>query len=200
MEDMFDECLKIQKSGELTSSDVVLFEGGTDISPALYGESPGKYTQNPDVKRDSFEVAVWNEIQRVGAKAFGICRGAQLFTALSGGKLIQHVNSHGYGNHLIQTSDGEKIETSSVHHQMMAPLHTPHELLAWSDNNLSNCYLDETNKSNPGLLNSTLGLEPEAIWFPKTKALGVQGHPEFMNDGVPFQLYCRELIQKYLLT
>lgn len=200
MEDLFDNVVLIHSVTDLHKTDVVLFEGGTDISPKLYGETPSKYTQHANIPRDVFEVAVWNKAQKAGAACFGICRGAQLFTALNGGKLIQHVSGHGHANHPIQTKDGEILETSSVHHQMMAPGGTKYELLAWAAMRLSKVYLGEDNKDAKNRLDSTLGLEPEAIWFPETRSLGVQGHPEFLPAGHEFQHYCRRIIQKYIFN
>jgi len=199
MRDLFSEIKQFQHDSKLVPTDIVLFEGGSDINSNIYGETPGFYTQNFNDGRDSFELFAWKAAQKARAKMFGICRGAQLFCALSGGKVIQHVSGH-LGDHFIDTCDGEKYQTSSVHHQMMAPMEANHKLLAWSTHNRSKVYLDGNNNDCKDRLDKDLGLEPEAIWFPDTKCLGVQGHPEFMPNGHKFQGYCRKIVQQYLLT
>ncbi len=71
--------------------DAVLFTGGVDIHPALYGEAPRRGLGEVDEERDAFEVALYRELRALGKPAFGICRGFQLINALEGGTLIQHL-------------------------------------------------------------------------------------------------------------
>lgn len=196
---IYSEVVEAHSKLDIYRDDLVLFEGGTDISPRFYKERPGQYTQRSDLERDWFEELMWKKAKAAGAGMFGVCRGAQLLTALNGGKLIQHVTNHG-GQHKITTSDGETLVTSSVHHQMMAPLDTKHRLLAWSEPARSKVYLDQFDKDCRELLNADLGLEPEAIWFPDTRSLGVQGHPEFLPDGHEFQKYCKKIIDQYIIS
>ena len=44
----------------------------------------------------------------------------------------------------------------------------------------------------------TFDYVPEIVYFPNIRALGIQGHPEWMI-GSPFSQYCSNLIKKYLL-
>jgi gamma-glutamyl-gamma-aminobutyrate hydrolase PuuD len=176
--------------------DVILFGGGADISPTLYGQKPNRYTGAGNVLsgRDKAEKILFEHAQKVGAKSLGICRGAQLVCALSGGSLIQHVTNHGNSaGHDMKTNDGQIIHVCSVHHQMMNPFNTEHELIGWAKDNISTCYLVENDKQ------VEVKVEPEVVWFPKTQALGIQYHPEFMSVSDPAVLYSRELVRKYLL-
>ena len=36
------------------------------------------------------------------------------------------------------------------------------------------------------------------VFYPKTKALAIQSHPEWMSYNSPTNIYFRELLQKYL--
>lgn len=176
----------------LTKDDVVLFGGGEDIWAGLYNQKPNPYNGNQHGKsfRDSFEESLFADAVKTGCGIIGICRGAQLACALSGGSLYQHVVNHGQ-NHYMTTSDGEDILVSSVHHQMMNPEGTDHQMLGWSESILSRVHLVEDNK------NVEVDVEPEVIYFNKTRALAIQYHPEFMPIKSRGVTYAQELVKKF---
>jgi len=162
-------------------ADLVMWTGGEDIDPALYGEKQGFRTWfNP--ARDKYEVEAFEQLK--DKPKIGICRGGQLLTALSGGKLIQHVSHHGQ-THLMQTIDGRTMVTSSLHHQMMMPYSSkePYELLAWSKGKISSCYLNGDDKESEEMKDRSgeYFCEPEIIYWPNTNSLCIQGHPEMMD-------------------
>jgi len=173
---------------------ILILWGGEDISPSLYGEKPNKYTYAKDTlsTRDEVEVSLAKEAIKLGIPVIGICRGAQLMCALSGGKLVQHVNNHSNGAHQIETKDGHRIKASSLHHQMMIPFEIPHEVIAKSRINISGSYLGENN------VNIEMPCEPEIVYFPETKCLAIQGHPEYMEENTLFVQYCNKLVEEYL--
>ena len=181
----------------LEQTDLICFGGGEDISPSMYGHrnvSSGS-AYNPSF-RDLFEREVWKIAQTSKIPVLGICRGAQLTCVLSGGSLIQDVRGHCKTNsHTIKTLDGLKIDMSSYHHQMMYCKNVDHLLLGWLDSKEFSVYTYDESKIK--LLKPFL--EPEVVFFPQTKALGVQGHPEYSND--PFnesQEFTRNMVQHYL--
>jgi putative glutamine amidotransferase len=77
----------------LAEMDGLLFSGGADIDPALYGEAPAG-TTDVDHDRDALELAAWHEAERRSVPVLGICRGLQAINVFSGGKLLQDVPSH----------------------------------------------------------------------------------------------------------
>lgn len=122
------------RTQDIKEADIVMFTGGEDINPSLYGDIKHPTTHFTD--RDDYEVAAFKAAPK-DALLIGGCRGAQLLTALSGGKLFQHVLNHGggTGGHDITSSDGHVMRITSCHHQMMNPYNLPeedYELLAWS--------------------------------------------------------------------
>ena len=123
----------------------------------------------------------------------GLCRGAQLACALAGGSLIQHVDNHGGGRHEVVNKDGEVFETTTCHHQMMNPWEIDHELIAWAAPSRSEQYIVQYEE----LIN--MPVEPEVVFFPKIKALAIQGHPEWMQSSEPFVQYCLNLVKERLL-
>jgi anthranilate/para-aminobenzoate synthase component II len=179
--------------------DALVIWGGEDISPSIYNSAVSKRTYAPAVpsRRDRVEMdACMAAIDR-GIPLIGVCRGAQLVCALAGGRLIQHVNGHG-GGHMMETKDGETIRTTSVHHQMMYPFDVEHELLAWAAPSRSDVYIIGNDETDPEMEGKP---EPEVVWFPKIKALAIQGHPEFVSnpDTDPFVQYCMRMVDKYIL-
>jgi GMP synthase-like glutamine amidotransferase len=172
-------------------ADVVLFTGGSDISPELYGEE-NKFS-HPYPERDQFEVPWYQWAVQNDKAIIGICRGAQLVCALSGGKLYQDVSGHTVA-HKIVTDDGRVMGMSSVHHQMMRPAGN-YVLLAWSEKR-SHYYRTGDNATNT---RSDLDVDPEIVWYPDIKALCIQGHPEFMNPATDGVKYCLELAQRFII-
>ena len=127
--------------------DVIMFGGGTDIDPKLYGELPNRYTQHADVERDKLEKAVFDLLKDKVRGFLGICRGSQYLTVLSGGKLIQDVGlMHGKYHNIVDTRTGETYYASSTHHQMMRPWVLPagdYEIIAQAATKLSFSYHGE---------------------------------------------------------
>jgi hypothetical protein len=181
----------------LDSSDgILILHGGSDISPAAYGRKPNKHTMADDKlsPRDEVEIALARQAFRMNMPIYGICRGAQLLCALAGGTLVQHSTGHNNGKHNIETHQGYKMSATSAHHQMMNLDGTENELLAWTAPiPLSNKYLGEDGE------HLDIKVEPEVVFFPKLKALAVQGHPEWMGGETAFVRYCLSLISEKLL-
>ena len=175
--------------------DLVLFTGGEDVNPAHYNENIGKYT-HINSNRDKKEI---DTFYRFKGKSFllGICRGNQLLTILSGGKLIQHVEGH-CRDHSMVLNNGLKYNITSSHHQMIYPFdlnEKDYELIAYSEYFQSNTYL---NGDNEEIELSNNFLEPEIVYYKKTNALCIQGHPEWNHCEKRTSQMCLNLIDKYL--
>ena len=173
---------------DIYDADAIVFTGGHDITPALYGQDKDARTQN-DEKRDMIEAGLYQIAKVRGIPMFGICRGSQFLTVMNGGQLHQHVNNHGLsGTHEITTVAGETLAVTSTHHQMMNLEHLvaghQYELLAWADN----------------LASMGEHEEPEAVLFYDGKALAVQFHPEYMPKHSRGWEYYQELVHTHLLT
>lgn len=100
---------------------------------------------------------------------------------MHGGGLWQHVWNHAGRNHTVKVTT--KLHTiiglsNSAHHQMMRP-DKEAEILGQIETPLSihKCGQDihfPVKTEDP---------EPEIVWFPKFRALGVQGHPEWLDKS-----------------
>ena len=183
---------------DISQADIVMFTGGADINPKLYGEKAISQTYYSDT-RDQIELQAFKDCPDTALKIGG-CRGAQLLTALSGGRLIQHVTGHSGGTHLITDSDtNQEFIITSCHHQMMYPYDMPsdqYKLLAWSTTNRSTYYLTEK-----GALNIDKSFkEPEIVYYSGTNSFCIQGHPEWMSKESSTIEYINNLIKCYLKT
>lgn len=178
------------------SPDLILFTGGEDVSPDYYDEKQGKYT-SINKKRDEIETNIYHNYPYV--PKLGICRGAQFLTVMSGGKLVQHVENHGR-DHSIYVEGKGKYNMTSTHHQMMYPFNmvkNSYELIGYSEFFRSKTYL---NGNNEEIKTTKDFLESEIIYYPNTKSLCIQGHPEYSHCEQKTKDMCMNLIHKYLFS
>lgn len=175
----------------LNKNDCVVFEGGTDISPTFYGEKPNSYVFDVDRGRDIFESNLFHQAKALGIPQIGICRGAQLLCALSGGKLVQHVTNHGV-DHLVEDYKGRSYIVTSSHHQMMLPGNTNHKMLAKTKR--AAVYIGE----HDILLD--VKEDAETVWFPNTKCLAIQSHPEWQEEGSMAVQAVREYVADFIFN
>jgi putative glutamine amidotransferase len=179
--------------------DALVIWGGEDIHPSLYNERASRFMHSGDApsRRDRIESEACRAAIRRGIPLIGVCRGAQLVCALAGGRLIQHVEGHGR-NHLVTTHDGHQFITTSVHHQMMYPYDVEHTLIGWAQDHRSKIHINQDSINDPLMADKE---EPEIVWFPKIKALAIQGHPEFVSNPQtsPFVQYCLDCIDTFIL-
>jgi GMP synthase-like glutamine amidotransferase len=200
---VFDEGIlttpnEIKEGQELSA---LVIWGGEDISPSIYGHQVSTMTgAGPTMSRRDFaECTAARECIKRGIPLIGVCRGAQLVCAMAGGSLIQHVDKHAGGGHPIETSDGRIVVSSSVHHQMMWPYDVEHELLAWATPRRATMYIVGDDSDFQEARNHP---EAEIVWFPKIKALAIQGHPEFHGNPKtdPFVQLCMEYVRQYIVS
>ena len=180
---------------ETCNPDVMVFTGGEDVTPYLYGEVKHPATGNCTV-RDAKEQAFFDEGQRLGIKMVGICRGSQFLTVMNGGKLVQHIFGHGIaGTHkLSKLVYGTVVEITSTHHQCMYPYNLPskkYDVIAWGE---------EHGMEGMPEGQQELDYIPEVVWYHETQCLCVQGHPEFMAKESTGYQYFQSLINNYIFA
>lgn len=170
--DWIDDAKKVN---DVERADIVLFCGGEDVSPIMYGEIQGTFTHcnyNRDIReRYMFETAL-----KQGKHMLGICRGAQFLCVMAGGRLVQHQDNPKY-IHSIRTWDKEDYMITSSHHQAQYVLDMPepnYRLIGWTTDT-SPFHLDGNDKE----ICEGVFKEVEIASYPKIKALCIQGHPEY---------------------
>jgi putative glutamine amidotransferase len=176
---------------KMEDADLVILTGGADISPDLYGDVKHSNTYtNPS--RDEFEVYEAKKAMELGKHIIGICRGHQLLGALNGTKLIQ--DQHNPGQHNIHTYEGNIVKVNSIHHQAVYPFNldkSKYKILAWTEGINKYHKNGKDEEMNPEV-------EVESIYFPETKCLGVQYHPEGYSIPKDGKKFSQELVLKFL--
>lgn len=189
-------------TNDMSKADIVLFTGGCDVDPSLYGRDkhPATYSnleRDKEEKRE-YERAIELKVPLI----MGTCRGFQFINVMHGGILIQNVTHHAMsGTHSI-TNNKELYEINSLHHQMVYPFNidpNKYQILYWAEPFRSHYY--------HGLKDGEIDYitcEPEvAIYFTNehTKCLGIQGHPEMLywrDMYHPTLDMLNKLVNKYL--
>jgi putative glutamine amidotransferase len=127
-------------AGYIDLVDALIFTGGTDVDPDLYGHAPHPRLGTIVRKRDEFELALAKLALARGIPILGICRGMQVLNVAMGGSLEQHLApeeghlQHGTGSpvpafHEIEVVDrelqgllGARATVNSLHHQAVLDL------------------------------------------------------------------------------
>lgn len=176
---------------DLDLADIVVWTGGEDINPKIYNEVPAGAQDWNNFRDDADLQAI-----RKAKNQFkvGICRGAQLLNCVpNGGKLWQDVDKHGGYDHSVVDLITKKAYTiNSLHHQQMIPTEKA-EVIAVT--RLS------TYKKAQGRVwefgKDSNDADVEALWYPETKSLCVQWHPEFSRPGDDSHDYLFNLLDRY---
>lgn len=162
--------------------DGLVLQGGNDIAPQTYGETPLAPEWAGDRIRDRYEIELLDAFIEAGKPVLGICRGCQLINVAFGGTLYQdirtqrpdatrHLDTAHYehlmhevelveGTHLAALYPGRRRATiNSIHHQAVKDL-APDLVV-------------EARSAADGMV--------EAVrWNGRGYVFGMQWHPEFM--------------------
>jgi putative glutamine amidotransferase len=112
---------------ELRAAVYLLFPGGCDVNPTLYGDT-NTACRTIDDELDAAQIRLINTAIEQKIPIEGICRGMQIINVALGGTLIQHlttnINHEATNNkdsrHKITKNNNDIIEVNSSHHQAVA--------------------------------------------------------------------------------
>ena len=171
-------------------ADLVVFTGGSDVNPSMYGENVLSET-HVDLERDKADNALYEICFNNRIPMIGICRGLQFLWVKMGGKLYQDINGHNDGEHEITYFEtNTRYLASSVHHQSAFPTTVPGMRL------LASSRVSTTRKCTTHVSQGP-GIEYEIIAFMEQGMLLFQGHPEY--KGWPeYSKLCADLIKKHI--
>ncbi len=157
----------------------VLFTGGHDVSPGLYGEEPLNELVSCCPARDRMESIILDIAIRQDKSLLGICRGLQFINAALGGTLYQDLP--------IQ-------HPSPINHHQNPPYdHPVHKVRLREESPMYNLFQEETISVNSYHHQAIKTLAPslrimaesidgliEAVYMPEKRFLwAIQWHPEF---------------------
>jgi gamma-glutamyl-gamma-aminobutyrate hydrolase PuuD len=172
-------------------ADLVVFAGGSDVDPVLYGETRHDTTYF-DSKRDEVDMDLFLLCKEQGIPMLGICRGAQFLHVMNGGKLYQDIDGHNGPHSMFDLIAHQHIDrVSSVHHQSVrANVVGGMEIIATAA---------QSTERHLNAQESKIGEEAdiEAFFYRDTCCLGIQGHPEY--SGFPyFSSWCMDKIEEFI--
>lgn len=102
-------CLTSLALGELMSCQALIFPGGGDIDPQLYG-APNKGSVHIDTELDLLQLRAFGQALQSNIPVLGICKGMQLINIGLGGTLTQHLPTH----HLHTDSNRDLMHSTIV--------------------------------------------------------------------------------------
>ena len=173
----------------LDALDGVIFSGGADLDPELYGQEPHPETKGVQGERDRGELALLQAALARDMPVLAVCRGSQVLNVALGGDLVQHLpevvgdekHKHTPGEYADHDVDvdpdtrlgsliGDRAPVKSHHHQGFGRLGEG---------------LRESARAEDGTL--------EALEDPSRRfALGVLWHPEAGEDMRLFEALVEE--------
>jgi putative glutamine amidotransferase len=169
--------------------DGLLFSGGSDLDPELYGQEAHPETNGIVPERDRAEIALLRAALERDMPVLAVCRGSQVLNVALGGDLVQHLpdvigdekHKHTPGefaDHEVDLEPGTRVQkilgdhapVKSHHHQGYGKLGTG---------------LRESARADDGTI--------EALEDPKRRfAIGVLWHPEAGEDFALFEALVEE--------
>lgn len=180
--------------------DGLVLQGGTDVSPETYGETPLRPDWAGDAPRDRYELELLGRFMDRRKPVLGVCRGQQLINVALGGSLYQdtetqrpgarrHQDRAAYDDnfHDVLLEQGTRLaalypgvttaRVNTIHHQAV--------------NRLGRELVVEARSTDDGVI--------EAIRYTGLQYLaGVQWHPEFIDPGDASLLDGRPILEEFL--
>ena len=180
--------------------DGLVLQGGNDVAPEAYGETPLHPDWHGDPVRDRYEMDLIRAFVDAGKPVFGICRGLQLLNVTFGGTLWQDIASqhspaqahreigrYEHHHHAVDFVPGTRLAamfpgvtqatTNSIHHQGIK--------------DLAPGFVVEARCPEDGVVEA---IRREGAGY----VAGVQWHPEFHEPGHPTTLDDRPLLADFL--
>lgn len=179
--------------------DGLILQGGADIDPTVYGETPTDVIGPIDAVRDQFELELLRGFAAAGKPVLGVCRGMQLINVAYGGTLYQDLESAGASKyqhrmselydehaHEVNFTEGgwlqsiyggaKEARVTSIHHQGVRVLGRNLVVDAMSTDGV----IEAVRHGDEGFI------------------VGVQWHPEFHDARFPGLLPTEPLVKEFL--
>lgn len=162
----------------------LLFPGGEDVDPKLFGEPPHPSIGAVNEEMDRFWMLAWKKAKERKLPVLGICRGMQLINLAEGGGLWQDISlfkedhqlhaqkqNRDYPIHKVIIEENSRLRrllevseiyTNTLHHQCIRGEGRDLRITAWSQDGVA-----------------------EAMESPDGRVILVQWHPEELVRTVP---------------
>jgi len=168
----------------LQKVDGLVLTGGEDVDPTLYGQERHSEGGVPNRPRDATEIALILAAREMAMPLLAICRGPQVLNVALGGTLIQDIGSQvaGAGEH-----NARDDRAARVHEVELEPGSRIAEAMGAVRLRVNSLHHQSVERIAPGL--RITGRAPDGVIegieseCPEWWAIGVQWHPEEMNDS-----------------
>jgi gamma-glutamyl-gamma-aminobutyrate hydrolase PuuD len=168
----------------LDALDAVVFTGGADLDPALYGAEAHPATDEPRRDRDAGELALLTAALERDMPVLAICRGSQLLNVARGGDLVQHLPE------LVGHDEHKEVPGEFAHHEVtIAPGSRLHGLFG-ERGGVKSHHHQGLGRVGDGLVETAWAEDgsPEGLEDPSKRfAVGVLWHPEAGEDDGLFR-------------
>jgi putative glutamine amidotransferase len=180
--------------------DGLVLQGGADIAPQSYGETPLSPEWAGDRVRDMYEMELLREFISQGKPVLGVCRGCQLINVVFGGTLYQDIAFQ--VPETLQHRHSEKFD-DYFHALRVVPETGLAKLYPDKKNALINTIHHQAVKDVGKALTVEAYSEPDGIveairWRGSGYVLGVQWHPEYHDPRNPQQLDGVPILNEFL--
>ena len=160
---------------------------GSDLASELYGETQRHEFTRMSVQRATMELGIAQIAYRADVPMLGICGGMQSMNVALGGTLYQDI--HAQLNTPIEHLQ-TCAATNTVHSVRIAPHSLLRRIARQSCIEVNSSHHQSVKKVAPKLISTAVAPDGviEAIEGPdRSFVLGVQWHPEFLDDQDPVQ-------------
>ncbi|HWE04391.1 MAG TPA: gamma-glutamyl-gamma-aminobutyrate hydrolase family protein [Tepidisphaeraceae bacterium] len=176
--------------------DGMLFSGGNDLDPALYGESYHPKAEPIDPARQRFELALLAELEGRRMPMLGVCLGSQLMNVYRGGSLYQFIPDLG----LDPALEHRKLGQVAPRHEIdLRPESVAAQVIGKTGIDANSSHKQAVRNVGRGL--RIIGKAPDGVVegiedpsFPLF--LGVQWHPERLHDEADHLALFKLLVEK----
>jgi gamma-glutamyl-gamma-aminobutyrate hydrolase PuuD len=169
--------------------DGIVFSGGADVDPSIYGADAHPETDSPQERRDAAELALLGAALERDMPTLAICRGFQLLNVARGGDLVQHLPDEvGHDEH-------KQVPGTFVEHSVEVKEGTRLASMVGGRSDVTSHHHQGIGRVGEGLVEAAWARDGtlEAVEDPALRfAVGVQWHPEAGEDEALFEALVRE--------
>ncbi len=178
--------------------DGLLLPGGGDIHPDYFNQEWHPKIKNVNEARDELELSIFEEAFKKDIPVFGICRGIQIMSVAMGGSLYQDIETDYPDEALTHPSIyGE----DSLHQIEIEPVSILGKIIGESVVGVNSAHHQAVNDIGEGFVVTARSEDGiiEAIENPsKSFVIGVQYHPERMNDTAEYREHRGRLFDAFI--
>jgi len=165
--------------------DALVLQGGNDVAPQTYGQSPLKPAWAGDPVRDTYEMALIRAFVQAGKPVFGICRGLQLLNVAFGGTLWQDIKTQ--QPHALEHVNTDMYERNSHPVEILPNTHLASLYPALRHTRINSIHHQAIRDLAPGFVAQARCPEDGIIEAIRQEGpgfvVGVQWHPEFRHKN-----------------